>query len=67
MKLRATTYQAAKRRLTGPEAPFAGWVSTGSVWQQFNAHGDVVPVAHPASDERQGKEHADLPVIVSCE
>ena len=65
VKLRATAYQAAKRRLTEPGSPFAGWIITGASWQQFNAHGDVVHGLHLASDEREGQKLEDLPTIVS--
>ncbi len=67
MKLRATAYQAAKRRLTEPGSPFAGWIATGASWQQFNVRGDVVQGSHLASDEREVKNLEDLPMIISCD
>jgi hypothetical protein len=40
-KQAATTYQAAKRCLIGPNAPFAGWVVSGEEWESFDAHGEL--------------------------
>jgi hypothetical protein len=40
-KQAATTYQAAKRRLIGPNAPFAGWVVSGEEWESFDVHGNL--------------------------
>lgn len=40
-KQAATAYQAAKRCLIGPNAPFAGWVVSGEEWESFNAHGEL--------------------------
>lgn len=40
-KQAATTYQAAKRCLIGPNAPFAGWVVSGEEWESFDAHGEI--------------------------
>ena len=39
-KQAANTYQAAKRSLLGPGAPFAGWVVSGEEWESFDAHGN---------------------------
>ncbi|KAH9991441.1 hypothetical protein BJV77DRAFT_1060715 [Russula vinacea] len=41
VKQTATTYQAAKRCLIGPNAPFAGWVVSGEEWESFDAHGEL--------------------------
>ena len=41
IKQAATTYQAAKRCLLGPNAPFAGWVISGEEWESFDARGDL--------------------------
>ncbi|KAI9507168.1 adenosine deaminase/editase, partial [Russula earlei] len=41
VKQAATTYQAAKRSLLGPSAPFAGWVVSGEEWESFDARGDL--------------------------
>ena len=41
VKQDATTYQAAKRCLVGPNAPFAGWVVSGEEWESFNFRGDL--------------------------
>lgn len=41
VKQAVTTYQAAKRCLLGPNAPFAGWVISGEEWESFNARGDL--------------------------
>jgi len=40
-KQAATTYQAAKQCLIGPNAPFAGWVVSGEEWESFDAHGEL--------------------------
>jgi hypothetical protein len=40
-KQAATTYQAAKRCLIGPNAPFAGWIVSGEEWESFDAHGEL--------------------------
>jgi hypothetical protein len=40
-KQAATTYQAAKRCLIGPNAPFAGWVVSGEEWESFDVHGEL--------------------------
>jgi tRNA-specific adenosine deaminase 1 len=45
-KQSVTTYQAAKRSLLGPGAPFASWVVSGEEWESFDAHGDVQAVSH---------------------
>ena len=41
VKRTATTYQAVKRSLSGPSAPFAGWIVSGEEWESFNAHGEL--------------------------
>jgi hypothetical protein len=41
VKQAATTYQAAKRCLLGPNAPFAGWVVSGEEWESFDARGEL--------------------------
>lgn len=41
IKQAATTYQAAKRCLLGPNAPFAGWVASGDEWESFDARGEL--------------------------
>jgi hypothetical protein len=45
-KQSAATYQAAKRSLLGPGAPFASWVISGEEWESFDAHGDFLAVPH---------------------
>ncbi|KAH9983470.1 adenosine deaminase/editase [Russula compacta] len=39
VKQAATTYQAAKRLLLAPGAPFAGWVVSGEEWESFDTRG----------------------------
>jgi hypothetical protein len=46
-KQAATAYQAAKRCLIGPNAPFAGWVVSGEEWESFDAHGELLSEAQP--------------------
>ena len=41
VKQAATAYQAAKRCLLSPGAPFAGWVVSGEEWESFDARGDL--------------------------
>lgn len=41
VKQTATTYQAAKRSLLGPSAPFASWIVSGEEWESFDAHGEL--------------------------
>lgn len=50
-KLAATTYQAAKRCLIGPNAPFAGWVVSGEEWESFDVHGEL-------RSETQTRQHS---------
>lgn len=40
-KQASTTYQAAKRCLIGPNAPFAGWIISGEEWESFDVHGEL--------------------------
>ena len=40
-KQAATAYQAAKRCLIGPNAPFAGWAVSGEEWESFDVHGEL--------------------------
>ena len=40
-KQAANAYQAAKRCLLGPNAPFAGWVISGEEWESFDVHGEL--------------------------
>jgi hypothetical protein len=49
-KQAATTYQAAKRCLIGPNAPFAGWVVSGEEWESFDVHGEL-------RSEAQARQH----------
>lgn len=41
VKQAATIYQAAKRCLLGPNAPFSGWVVSGEEWESFDARGEL--------------------------
>jgi hypothetical protein len=41
VKQTATTYQAAKLSLSGPGAPFAGWIVSGKGWESFDTHGKL--------------------------
>ncbi len=49
-KQAATTYQAAKRCLIGPNAPFAGWVVSGEEWESFDVHGELRSEAQTKQD-----------------
>ncbi|KAI0253144.1 adenosine deaminase/editase [Lactifluus subvellereus] len=40
-KQAAMTYQAAKRSLFGPGAPFASWIVSGEEWESFDTHGNL--------------------------
>ncbi|KAI9448569.1 adenosine deaminase/editase [Lactarius indigo] len=44
-KQTANTYQAAKRSLISPGAPFAGWVVSGEEWESFDTHGEWLGIA----------------------
>ena len=40
LKLLASSYQIAKKKLMGDAGPFVGWLVSGSQWQGFNQNGE---------------------------
>ena len=41
LKLLASNYQIAKKKLMGDGGPFIGWLVSGSQWQEFNRNGET--------------------------
>ena len=55
-KQAVTAYQAAKRRLIGPNAPFAGWVVSGQEWESFDVHGELRSEAPTRQDDQSRRQ-----------
>ncbi|KDR83509.1 hypothetical protein GALMADRAFT_132951 [Galerina marginata CBS 339.88] len=41
-------YQAAQHKLAGQNGPFAGWITSGTKWKEFNINGEVLSLSEPS-------------------